>query len=86
MIPCNSSLPKFAVLNITDSFSKISAPCNDSEVTELQDKDHENAVVIQTIFPCELTPHTMYYATLYLFSENINGSYAKLVSNLFMSK
>ena len=86
MIPCNSSLPKFALLTVTDNFSKIIAPCNDSKVTELQDKGPEDAVVIRTVFSCELSPHTMYHATLYLFSGNINGSNVQQVSNLFMSK
>ena len=88
MIPCNSSLPKLALLNLTECFSNksTSAVCNVSDLIELQNKDLENAIVLETTLPCITSPHSMYSGTLYLYPASVDSNYLEKVSGLFFGK
>ena len=60
--------------------------CNVSDVTELKDEGVKNAVVVQTTFPCEMSPHVMYSGTLYLYSDSFNENYLGEIPDLSLSK
>ena len=88
MISCNSSLPKFALLDLTESSSKTSVACNISKLTEVkEDYAAEEAIFVQATFPCELALHTAYDGTLYLFGDTvINETYLGVIPGLTLSK
>ena len=75
MVPCNSSLPLSANLNLTGSTNHShQVLCNSSDLVLRDDNTTSPSITLAASFNCEIKLHEMYTGIIY-FVESDNDEY-----------